>query len=167
MKKFTGLVIGAVLMAAVVVSQAADPVEGTRIGNAVLGASAVNGIAIGGGNSGVDGDTGVALVTASGAAQIGNGSNTVANTIKYRDSFLVLAGAANTSGLKLSFYQVASGTAQQTLSGYSTMLGAFATYQGNSPSNSTVAAYFKGATNVTLTSSTGVTNAVNLLVVGY
>ena len=69
--------------------------------------------------------------------------------------------------MKFNFYQVANGTAQQTLTGFTGVLGAFAAYQGNSPSNSTVAAYFKGATNVTLTSSTGVTNAVNLLIVGY
>lgn len=162
------IVVSVLAVMASVAFAATAIVEGTRIGNAVLAATATNSVAIGGGNSGATGDTGVAYVTAADACQIGNGSNTVSGTVKFEDKFLVSGVAGiNTSGLKMAFYKLASGTSQQTLSGFSTMLGAFATYQGSTLSNSAVAAYFIGATNVTLVSSTGMTNAVNVLVVGY
>ena len=78
--------VGVMLVASI--SLAGSDWTGTRIGgNASIDDGVAGGIVIGDGTT-----NGRAHVTASGAAQIGIGSNGVANTLKFRDRFVYTAG---------------------------------------------------------------------------
>lgn len=93
---------------------------GTIVGNGAINDHVTNGIAIGSGNAAGTNETGLALVTANGACQVGNGSNTTANTFKYRDSF-VLLGSANNNGSSITNLDAANvrvGSSASAFNGY-------------------------------------------------
>ena len=85
MKKLMTIVgvVLVVLACSNVIAQTPGKWTGTIIGNGYIKDGVTNGIAIGGGTTFDTNATGIALVTASGAVQIGNGSNGVANTIQF------------------------------------------------------------------------------------
>jgi hypothetical protein len=99
MKKMITMV--GVMLIAVAVGFAGSDWTGTRIGNASIDDDVAGGIAIGDGTT-----NGRAHVTASGAGQIGIGSNGVANTLKFRDQYVMLSitngGVAAISAAQLS-----------------------------------------------------------------
>ena len=80
------IIMSLVVVLALVGAVSAADWTGTKVGaNAVIKDDVVGGIAIG------DGATdSAAICNASGAVQIGKGSNSVANTIKFRDKYLVM-----------------------------------------------------------------------------
>ena len=104
MKKLTTLAVAGLMLGSLAF---ADNNEwtGTKVGaNTAISDKVEGGIAIGDGA-----DDSCAIVTASGACQIGKGTNRVANTIKFRDKYIVLSNTNGGTG-EFSAAQLTAGT---------------------------------------------------------
>jgi hypothetical protein len=112
MKKLTLIV--AVMLAACLTVQAVDEWTGTRVGNAVIADGVAGAVAIGDGATG-----GVAVVRANGAGQIGPGSNTVANTLKFRDKYVVLNSTNSSGAAEIDAAELVAGTTASAINGAS------------------------------------------------